>query len=84
MLPVSMERDESPHKQTNKLTGAVKRLKKVSLHYTRLITKQSTEVVKAIISSTTLVDVGLGGIDLRSIQANINEVAQTTLKNLNV
>lgn len=53
------------------LAGAVKRLQKVNLHYTYLTTEQSTEVVKAIISSTTLVDVGLRGVDLRSIRADL-------------
>ena len=53
------------------LAGAIRRLHKVSLSYNRLTTEQSTEIVKAIISSTTLVDVGLGEIDLRSIQADM-------------
>ena len=53
------------------LAGAVKRLQKVNLHYIYLTTEQSTEVVKAIISSTTLVDVGLRGVDLRSIRADL-------------
>ena len=57
--------------QPDLLAGAIRRLRKIILRYTCLTTEQSSQVVKAVNFSATLVEVDLSGVNLESVEAEL-------------
>ena len=57
--------------QPDLLAGAIRRLRKIILRFTHLTTEQSSQVVKAVNFSVTLVEVDLSWNNLRSVEAEL-------------
>jgi len=66
------------------LANAISRLKNVKLANSRLTTEQCIKVLKASISSTTLISIDLSGIDLSRVPFNLLESAVSCLKTMYV